>query len=174
MKIAEFAGSTKESAMHCGKPAVCWLTLTVLLLGAAIGPAAAYGQGTLSHSVNSTAIVPGSVACPTGPTSFWRVYDTSFFGVAMPIQIDSVSFGVELATGLILTDQIVTINLYTDSDLDPTTGLVLAYSELGLVNDLDSGTVVTIPHADSPAVPAGRHHRRRAGDRGLRRYVLHR
>jgi hypothetical protein len=74
---------------------------------------------TIKHN-NSDEIIGGTVACPTEPTNYIRVFDLiNEFNITTDWTITSVSFGTEVSE---TAD--ITINLYTANGVDPTAAIL--------------------------------------------------
>ena len=103
---------------------------------------------TIKHN-DSDEIIGGTVACPTEPTNYLRVFDlANEFGITADWTITSVSFGTEVSeTGDI------TINLYTANNIDPTVAILTnIYTGSEATADLEiSEHTLTAP----VTVPAG-------------------
>ena len=101
---------------------------------------------TIKHN-DSDEIIGGTVACPTEPTNYLRVFDlVNEFNITTDWTISGVSFGTEVSE---TAD--ITINLYTANGVDPTGAiLTLIYTgtEATTVFEISEHTLsapVTIP-----------------------------
>ena len=88
---------------------------------------------TIKHN-DSDEIIGGTVACPTEPTNYLRVFDlVNEFNITTDWTISGVSFGTEVSE---TAD--ITINLYTADDVDPTGAiLTLIYTGTEATTDLE-------------------------------------
>lgn len=122
--------------------------ITLLVVAILVG-ITTFAQTTLTHSLSET-ITPGiTVACPTEPTSYLRVFDlVNEFGINTGFEITTVEFGVEVSE---TAD--ITVNLYTADGLDPTVAaLSLIYSGTQATVD---GAKAVHTLADPVIVPPG-------------------
>jgi hypothetical protein len=122
------------------------LLLCVLVCGFSIN-----AQVTLTHSTSQTVTAVTTVACPTEPTSYWRVFDLdNEFTIQDAFEITAIQFGVEVA-------QIdpTEIRLYIADDIDPTSAnLEEIYSGEITLTAADQLTVVTYTLAAPVTIPA--------------------
>ncbi len=98
------------------------------------------GGVTVTHSA-SQEIVPGyGVACPTPPTSWWRVFDLSAFAIDTELRVTSVDIGIEAATS-----GTTTVSLYTlDGELVSSNLTLVATATLD-VSPADALSIATVP-----------------------------
>ena len=109
---------------------------------------------TLTQS-SSLAVTPAtSVACSSGENSYYRVFRLSDHGVAGPLQVNRVDFGVQDATAL-LGSQPVQVKLYTLAGPFALANLTPLGTTTVTVAAAAAGTVVQAPIAPAITVPAG-------------------
>jgi hypothetical protein len=122
------------------------LLLSVLVCGFSVN-----AQVTLTHSTSQTVTAVTTVACPTEPTSYWRVFDLdNEFTIQNAFEITSIEFGVEVA-------QIdpTEIRLYIADGIDPTSAnLEEIYSGEITLTAADQLTVVTYTLTTPVTIPA--------------------
>lgn len=107
-------------------------------------------QTVLTHSLSQAVEQPNTVACPTEPTSYQRVFDfVNEFNTQGGFTIETVEFGVES-----VDDSPVSLNFYLADGIDPTTAnLTAIYSEDVTLTLDDEGTVVSHTLATPLALP---------------------
>lgn len=108
---------------------------------------------TITHSTTQNIVPNNTVACPTEPTNYLRVFDLpNEFGVTTDFQITAVEFGVEAVE----TSGTVPLNIYIADETDPTVAsLTLVYSGDADAAAGDVGTVVSHTLTDAITIPAG-------------------
>ena len=118
----------------------------ITLLAAVLLASVTMNSQTIAHN-DSDEIIGGTVACPTEPTNYIRVFDLADeFDITTDWTITGAAFGTEVSE---TAD--ITINLYTADDVDPTGAiLTLIYTgtEATTVFEISEHTLsapVTIP-----------------------------
>ena len=120
----------------------------ITLLAAVLLASVTMNSQTIAHN-DSDEILGGTVACPTEPTNYIRVFDLADeFEITTDWTITGVSFGTEVSE---TAD--ITINLYTADDVDPTAAILTnIYTGTEATVDLEiSEHTLTAP----VTVPAG-------------------
>ncbi len=109
-------------------------------------------DGTLSQS-GSLSDSPGQVSCPNLQTAWGRCFDLAAEGVTGGAKIESVTFGVQVATNIGTS---VGVNIYTDTACPASIGTAtLAGSTTAVVGPGDVGTLITATFASPVAVAGG-------------------
>lgn len=98
------------------------------------------GTVTITHSASQEIISGYGVNCPTPPTSWWRVFDLSTFGIDTELRIGSVDIGVEAATA-----GTTIVNLYTLDGILTSKNLTLVATAMLDVGPDDALSVVSVP-----------------------------
>lgn len=125
-----------------------------LLFGALLVASVSQAQIVVTHSASEDIVPATTVACPTEPTQFLRVFDlTNEFGITDPFTISSVEFGVEVSETVPTT-----LNLYTSDSTDPTDagGAVLTNIYTADIATAGGDGTKLVHELDAPVtVPAG-------------------
>jgi hypothetical protein len=105
---------------------------------------------TISHSTSQEVVANNTVACPTEPTSYWRVFDLdNEFNIQGEFEVTAIEFGVEIAQ-----IEPSTIRLYIADDTDPTSAnLEEIYSGEITLTAADQLTVVTYTLTNPVTLP---------------------
>src|SRR5690606_19055629 len=110
------------------------------------------GSVVLTHSASQEVLAGNSIQCGrgTGETrshadnSYWRAFNLEEFGVTGNFNVDTVQFGVQLATSESEEGQPVIIRLYTTNGEFPGAPLTLIGSSLHTLAD-QSLTIASVP-----------------------------
>lgn len=112
----------------------------------------ALGSVILTHSESQEVVAGNSIQCGSGTgatrvqadNSYWRAFDLENFGVTGNFNVDSVQFGVQLATSGSEAGQPIIIRLYTTNGEFPGTPLTLIGSTLYTLPD-QSLSIASVP-----------------------------
>ncbi|MDQ7916940.1 T9SS type A sorting domain-containing protein [Mesonia sp. MT50] len=122
-----------------------------LLAAAFVASLSIQAQTVITHSVEQTVTENNTVACPTEPTVYQRVFDfENEFNITDGFELTAVEFGVET-----IDASPVTLNIYLSDGTNPTTSdLTNIVSEEVTLTAADAGTVVSYTLAAPLTVPA--------------------